>query len=142
MIELGSVNFSWLGILVGALALFVLGAVWYTALFGRIYRRELGLAEPGDGRSALPPGRALGQALTGQLIAGLIIAVVLAWFIGNSSAGRGAIVGLGAGVLVAAALLQLHQFEGRSSRHLLLHVGYMLIGLTAVGAVLGAFQAE
>lgn len=71
----------------------------------------------------------------------LVIAIVLAWFIGNSSAGHGAIIGLAGGVLVAAALGQLHQFEGRSIRHLLLNIGYMIVGLTAVGAILGAFQA-
>ncbi len=141
MVDTLMVNVSWLGIVVGALTLFVLGALWFTALFGRAYRRELGLAEPRDGESPLPPGPAFGRALLGQFIAGLIIAAVLAWLIGNTSAGHGAVVGLAGGVLVAAALLQLHQFEGRSLRHLLITAGYMIVGVTAVGAVLGAFQA-
>ena len=141
MIGALAVDVSWLGVLVGALALFVLGGVWFTALFGKAYRRELGVAEPAEGESPLPPGPALGKALLGQFIAGLVIAFALAWLIGNSSAGHGALVGLVVGVLVAAAVTQLYQFEGRSLRHLLINCGYLILGITAVGAVIGAFQA-
>lgn len=134
-------NLSWLGILVGALALFVLGALWFTVLFGKAYRRVLGVPEPAEGESALPPGPSFAKALIGQFLAGLVIAIVLALLIGNASAAHGALVGLLGGVLVAAALTQLHQFEGRSIPHLLITTGYMVVGLTAVGAILGAFQA-
>lgn len=141
MVDTLTVNVSWLGILVGAVALFILGGLWYMPLFGKAYRRELGLAEPGEGESPLPPGKTLGKALAGQFIAGLVITAVLAWLIGDTSAGHGAIVGLAGGVLVAAALTQLYQFEGRSLRHLLINVSYMIVGITAVGAILGAFQS-
>lgn len=136
-----AINISWLGVLVGAVALFVLGGIWFTLLFGRAYRRELGMPEPEEGESPLPPGPALGKALVGQFVAGLVIAFALAWLIGNTSAAHGALVGLLVGVLVAAALLQLYQFEGRSVRHLLINAAYMIAGVTAVGAILGAFQA-
>ncbi len=141
MIDSLTVNISWLGILVAAIALFILGGVWYMPLFGRAYRRELGLSEPTEGESALPPGKTLGKALAGQFIASLIVAAVLAWLVGNNSAAHGAVVGLAGGLLVAAALLQLYQFEGRSLRHLFINTGYMIVGITAVGAILGAFQS-
>ncbi len=141
MVTTLAVHLSWLGILVGALALFILGGIWFTALFGKAYRTELGVPEPKEGESGMPPGPQFARALIGQFIAGLIISVALAWLIGNTSAGHGALVGLLAGALIAAALLQLHQFEGKSLRHLLINVGYMLVGATAVGSIIGAFQA-
>lgn len=141
MVDTLTVNVSWLGVIVGAVALFVLGGIWFTALFGKAYRRELGVPEPGEGDSGMPPGPALGRALVGQFIAGLVIAFVLAWLIGNTSAGHGALVGLLGGALIAAALVQLYQFEGKSVRHLLINAAYMVVGVTAVGAILGAFQA-
>jgi len=141
MAEVLGVDISWLGVLIAGIALFALGALWYVPLLGKVYRRELGVAESADGAPALPDGATFGKALLGQLIAGLIMATVLAWLIGNSSAGRGAIVGLAAGVLLGAALLQLYQFEGRSIRHLLINVGYLLVGATVAGSILGAFQA-
>lgn len=135
------VDISWLGVLVGAIALFILGGIWFTLLFGKAYRRELGVPEPAEGEGPASPGKGFGRALIGQFIAGLVIAAVLAWLIGNTSAGRGAVVGLAGGVLIAAAIAQLYQFEGKGLRHLLINVGYMLVGVTAVGAILGAFQA-
>lgn len=141
MIDSLTINISWLGILVAATALFILGGLWYTPLFGKAYRRELGLSDPGEGESPLPDGKTFGKALAGQFIASLIIAAVLSWLVGNKSAAHGAIVGLAGGVLVAAALLQLYQFEGRSLRHLFINAGYMIVGITAVGAIVGTFQA-
>lgn len=36
---------NWLAIGVGTAAFFVVGAVWYTALFGRAWQREVGLSD-------------------------------------------------------------------------------------------------
>ncbi len=36
---------NWLAIGVGTAAFFVVGAVWYTALFGRAWQREVGLGD-------------------------------------------------------------------------------------------------
>jgi len=132
-------NISWLGVGLGALSLFVLGALWYTLLFGKAYREELGVAEPAPGDAPqAPPVKELG----GQLLTGLVMAFVLAWLVGApGSAGHGTLVGLAGGVLVAAALTQFWLFEGRTVRHLAINVGYVVVGLTIAGTIVGAFQA-
>lgn len=127
-------HISWIAVLVGAVTLFVLGAVWYSALFAKAFREELGV---GDGDE---PGMDLGKALIGQFIAGLVLSLVLAWLIGPSGSDRGLGIGLAGGLLVAAALGQFYLFEGRTIRHLAINVGYILIGLAAVGAIIGAIQ--
>lgn len=139
MFDIFAVHVSWLGVLLGAIAMFVLGGIWFTVLFGRAYREELGVPEAPEGEKASAPG--LGKALVGQFIAGLAIATALAFLVGNTSVAQGAMTGLAGGVLVAAALVQLYQFEGRSLRHLLINTGYALLGITVIGAILGAFQA-
>ncbi len=131
-------DISWVGVIVSALALFVLAGIWYTALFGNAYRQELGVPEPGEGE---PPKAPPFKELGGQLAAGFVIAVALAWLIGQSTAWHGTKVGLAGGVVVAAALGQFYLFEGKTLRHLLINLGYIIIGLTALGAILGAFQA-
>lgn len=128
-------NVSWLAVALGAVALFVLGGIWYTVLFGKAYRTELGVPEDGPG-----PGDSLLKPLIGQLITSVVMALLLAWFIGAASIGTGALAGLGAGLLVGAAVTQLYQFEGRSIRHLLINVGYFLVGFTGVGALIGYLQ--
>lgn len=121
--------------------MFILGDLWFTLLFGKAYCRELGVSEPGEEGSS-PPGRAFGLALAGQFIASLAIATVLAWLIGNSSVLHGALIGLAGGALLAAALTQPYQFEGKNLRNLFINLGYMVVGITAVGAIRGAFQAR
>ncbi len=133
-------HISWLGVVVSALTLFVLGGVWFSALFGKVYRRELGMPATADGEDAMPPGPQFARALAGQFLAGIVMSIALAWLIGSGTVGHGTACGFVAGVLVAAALTQLAQFEGRSLTHLLLTTGYMVVGLTAAGAILGAFQ--
>ena len=36
---------NWLAVVVATVAFFVVGAIWYTALFGKIWQREVGLSE-------------------------------------------------------------------------------------------------
>ncbi|MFT4011189.1 MAG: DUF1761 domain-containing protein [Nocardioidaceae bacterium] len=134
-------HISWIGVLLGAVTLFVLGGLWFTALFGAAYREELGVPASADGGTPVPPRPEFAKALAGQFLAGLFIAAALAWLIGDGSASHGAKVGAVGGLLVAAALTQLHQFEGKSPRHLLITASYMVVGLTLVGTVVGAFQA-
>ena len=40
---MGPVN--WLAVVLGAVAFFAVGALWYTVLFGKIWQRESGLSE-------------------------------------------------------------------------------------------------
>lgn len=131
-------HISWASVGLAGLAVFIIGALWYGLIFGKLYRRELGVpAEPmGDGDDG-PKA----SFFVGQLIAALILALALAFLLGEDpSVSTGAIAGLVAGVLVGAAQLQLYQAEGKSRTILLLHVGYFLIALTAAGAIIGQFQ--
>ncbi len=130
-------DISWIGVVVGAFALFVLGAIWYTVLFGKAFRQELGVPEPTADDSPKPPPLA---TLGGQFAAGLVMSTALAWLIKQSTAWQGAKIGFAVGVIVAAALGQFYLFEGRTVRHLLINVGYILVGLTVVGAILGALR--
>lgn len=51
----------------------------------------------------------------------------------------GALAGLVAGILGAAMQVQLSLADDRAKALMLINGGYFLVGLTAVGAVLGAF---
>lgn len=128
---------SWIGVGVAALALFVFGALWYGLAFGNLYRTELAVPEPEEGEPA-QGANPLFYVL--QLATGIVMALVLAWFLGEATVTEGLLAGLAAGVLVAAAHVQLHLAEGKSRTILVMHIGYFIIGLAAAGAVLGAFQ--
>lgn len=134
-------QFSWLGAGLAGLAIFIIGALWYGLIFGKFYRRELGVPEPGgdDDKGPSP------MFFVRQLVAALLMAAPLAWFLAASTAGEatlveGALAGFAAAVLVSAAQWQLFQAEGKSWKILLLHIGYFIVALKIAGVVISLFQ--
>lgn len=130
-------SISWWGVLVGALTLFVIGAIWYTPLFGKAYYKAIHATEP-------DPSEANAAVMTrffiGQFFSALVVAGALAWLTRDvDSVGRGALYGLVAGILAAALQCQLSLADTRAKSLLAINAGYFVVGLTAVGAVLGAF---
>ena len=130
-------NISIVGIIVAALAFFFLGAAWYTFLFGKPWRAELGISEA-DAAGAKPNP----LLFLNSLVMGLIIAATLAKLISESSIGYGLKVGLGVGAGIGAALMaQNYAYEQKSLKFWAMNAGYVIIGLGVMGTIIGAFQA-
>ena len=129
---------SLVGAGVAALAVFVIGALWYGLIFGKLYRRELGVpdAPTGDGDTGPKP-----TFFIVQFVSALAMTLALAFLLGDEpSVLTGVLGGFAAAILVSAAQEQLFQAEGKSRTILFLHEGYFLISLTAAGAIIAAFQ--
>ena len=130
-------NISIVGIIVAAIAFFFLGAAWYTFLFGKPWRAELGISEA-DAAGAKPNP----LLFLNSLVMGLIIAATLAKLISESSIGYGLKVGLGVGAGIGAALMaQNYAYEQKSIKFWAMNAGYVIIGLGVMGTIIGAFQA-
>ena len=130
-------NISIVGIIVAAIAFFFLGAAWYTFLFGKPWRAELGISEA-DAAGAKPNP----LMFLNSLVMGLIIAATLAKLISESSIGYGLKVGLGVGAGIGAALMaQNYAYEQKSIKFWAMNAGYVIIGLGVMGTIIGAFQA-
>lgn len=128
---------NWLAIAVGAVAMFVVGGIWYSpALFGRAWQREVGLSdEQIQARSA---ARVFGLAF----LLALLASVVFAMFLGPRP---GMALATGAGFAagsawVGASLGIIYLFESRSLRLFLINAGYVIVAFTCLGAVLGAIR--
>lgn len=128
---------SWIGVVVGALAYYVLGAAWFTPLFGGQYDRALGVDREDDGQYRLD-----------YYIVPLVSALLVAAAIG----GLAAVAGLEElvehvllGVLVGAAIglpisvnNALNPATPRPYLYGLVTGTYHLTGAVLVGAVIGA----
>lgn len=123
---------TWWVVLVAAASMFVLGGIWYGALFARPWQALSGLS---DEQVRTGTARVFGVAA----LASLVIAVVLALFIGPQA---GITVGATAGLLaglgwVAPAIAMTYAFERRPARLTLLDAAYHAVAFTVAGALLG-----
>lgn len=139
MIDVTAVN--WLAVLVAAVASFILGGVWYTALFARPWMRYTGIthesAEAGGGvQMAAMYGGAFATYLVAVAALALLITAAEA-----SGVGAGLVVGLlvGAGI-VATVSLNSYLFAGRPLGLYFIDVGYPVVALALAGIILGAWR--
>jgi hypothetical protein len=125
---------NWLGVLLAALATFVVGGLWYSVLFAKVWQREAGVTDEQLKRGTV-------RVFVGSFLLALVMAVVLAAFIGDGGAGFGMLAGLAAGVAwVAAALGINYLFERRSMTLFAINASYNVVAFTAMGAIIGALQ--
>jgi len=128
-------------VLVAGIFAVVVGAVWYGPLFGKTWRRLIGMSMEDMKNMKMTPV----AAMIGGFITALLMAYVLAHGIvfGNAYLGTSGIEGgmqgafwywLGFAVpLTGAGYL----WEGKSVKLWVLHAGYYLVALLGMGAILG-----
>ena len=129
---------NWLAIIVSTLVFFGLGAIWYTPLaFGKMWMKETGITQEAAQKANLPKVMGLTLLFT------FIMAVNLAMFLNdpNIGASEGAMYGLFTGFgWIAMSIFVTGQYEFRSTRYMLIHAGYNIVGLTLMGVILGAWK--
>ena len=131
---LDSVNY--LAVLVAALSAFLVGGLWYSALFAKPWMRANGFTEA-DARSGNPA-----LIFGGSLVLALVIAFILVLFLGPA---RDLAIGVSAGLMagafwVAAAFGITYLFERKPLKLFLINAGYHVVAFTVMGAILGAWS--
>lgn len=125
-------NFSYVAVLVGGVAFFVLGAVWYSALFSKPWREDMGI-DP-SGAPAKPP---VGP-LAGTFVIALILAYVIEFIVRDAGVGYGLCRGTLVGIAIAAIIGQNALFDTRPKRLAVINAAYPLVGAAMIGAIAGA----
>lgn len=127
-----------LAILVSAIILWVLGAIWYTALFSKPWMALVGAKrEPGK-----RDGMLLG--MTASFLCDLVLSLILSLLIMWSKASGfkyGAVVGVLMWIgFIAATSLPQGIYEKRPFKLFAINSGYWLVGLFIVGGLLGSWR--
>lgn len=127
---------AWVGVPIAAVVFFLLGGVWYGPLFGSPWMRLSNLTEEQARQSNLP------LIFVGTLVLEVLAAVGLAAIIGETDeAATGMWVGLAiAGLVVIPVLAVQAVYDRKPIQLFALNAGYNLVGLTAMGIILGSFQ--
>jgi hypothetical protein len=130
-----------LAVIIGAVAWFMIGALWYSVFSAPWLQGISKTMEQMEKESGGPT-----QPMLTGFIAILVMCYVLAWMIGRlnertlfGGAKTGATVAIG---FVAAMLALNYGFEVRGIMLWLINAGYALVGMVVAGAVIGAWPGK
>jgi hypothetical protein len=124
---------NWLAVVVATLAFFAVGAIWYTALFGRIWQREVGLSEEqlAGGRNMM---LVMGICFVLEFIVCLTVGHMFDFLEPSDRAKMMITLGLALGVMAPAVGIN-YLYQRKSLTLFLVDAGHFLAGMAAVGAV-------
>ena len=124
---------NWLAVVVATLAFFAVGAIWYTALFGKIWQREVGLSD-----EQLTGGRnmmlIMGTCFALEFIVCLTVGHMFDFLEPSDRAKMMIAVGLALGVMAPAIGIN-YLYQRKSLKLFLVDAGHFIVGMAAVGAV-------
>lgn len=132
---MGEMNFT--AILLGAIAFFALGALWYGPLFGAAWKRETGWTEAGN--MPEPKSRTSTPVIMGlAFLFALLIALMLGHSVARSSGAPHVVmmmaVGFGAAIMVPAVGIH-YLFQQRTGKLFAIDAGYFIVGMALMGGV-------
>lgn len=125
-----------IAVVLAALSFFALGGLWYTVLFGRLWRQEMGITEE-QAQNASP----MVMQFVWSILVSLVIAVTLSQLIGEAGTHYGLKIGAGTGFGIGAAILaQNYVYESRTPRFFAINGAYVVVGLAIMGTIIGRIQ--
>ena len=131
-------NLNHIAIIVAALSTFLLGGLWYSPiLFGTAWQRENNLSD-----EELKKGNMI-KIFGFTFLFALIMAYNLGFFLNDASidATMGLLYGFLTGFgWIAMAIFINGQFERKSTRYMLINGGYMVVALSVMGLIIGAWR--
>ena len=127
---------NWIAVVVAALAFFALGAVWYTALFGRRWAKAASIDwdNPGGNMPLI-----FGMTLLLEIVAATAIAIILhatgleGW---QGGLHLGLILGLG---IVTPAVAINNLYQRKPFALTAIDAGHLTLGLILAGVIIGLF---
>jgi hypothetical protein len=125
---------NWLAVFAAAASSFVLGGLWYSALFAKQWQTAAGVTD-----EQIKNGN-MGLIFGGSFVLSLIASASFAVFLGaDVNAMTGALYGLTAGLCwVAASFGMNYLFERKNLPLFLINGGYHTLQFTLIGLILGA----
>ena len=129
---------NWLAVIVAAIAMFGLGAVWYSpVLFVKQWAKAAGVSREGS------PGPGFVRIMILAFVLTLVMAANLAVFLAgpNTTLGFAVAASLAAGLGWATlSLWIISLFEQRPFAYVLINGGYITVGFVLMGLILGLWR--
>lgn len=138
-IHFNEINF--LAVVVAALAAFMVGGLWYSVLFGKLWITTQGYSEAqvAEMKAKMSPVKFFGGMIVSYLVASLVMAVIFQRF-DVDTAFAGAKVGLAIWVIVAAVEMTTHIASNKLFAGYLIDITNQLVYFLMIGAILGGWH--
>ena len=129
-------DINWLAVVAAAASSFLLGGVWYSALFAKPWQAAAGVTDAQIKSGNMP------LIFGGSFLLALVAAASFAVFLGPEvDAMTGALYGFTAGLCwVATSFGVNYLFERRPLALFLINGGYSTLQFTLIGLILGAWR--
>lgn len=127
-------DINWLAVFAAAASSFILGGLWYSALFAKQWQTAAGVTDEQIKNGNMP------LIFGGSFVLALIASASFAVFLGSEvDAMTGALYGFTAGLCwVAASFGMNYLFERKNLPLFLINGGYHTLQFTLIGLILGA----
>ncbi|MBO0748940.1 MAG: DUF1761 domain-containing protein [Porphyrobacter sp.] len=127
-------NIDWLAVVLGTVAFFVVGALWYGVLFGKVWQREVGLSNEQLKSGANMP-LIFGLCFLLEFIVVLTLGHMFA-FLGSVPDHAKMMIAIGFGLAIMTPATGINYLYQRKSLKLfLIDAGHFVVGMAAVGLV-------
>ena len=128
---MGPIN--WLGVALGAVAFFAVGALWYTVLFGKAWQAAVGLSDEQLKTGANMP-LIFGTCFVLEFIVCLTVGHMFDYLEPNDRSKMMIAIGLALGIMAPAIGIN-YLYMRKSLTLWLIDVGHFVAGMAAVGGV-------
>lgn len=126
-------NINWLAVVLGTVAFFAVGAIWYTVLLGKAWQREVGLRD-----AQLKGGRSMpmifGLCFVLEFIVVLMLGHLFAFTQPPDHVKMMMAAGFGLAIMSPAIGIS-YLYQRKSLLLFLIDAGHLTVGMTVVGLV-------
>ena len=135
---------NWIAIICAAAVYWIIGAIWYMALFGKIW--AAGLKEQGVDlqRTVMATKSGMVTNMIGNFVCNLVAAIIMARLIARTGivdAGHGLKLGAGVGLGFSATALTIqYLWESKPFKIWLIDGSYHFFGCIALGGILAVWH--
>ncbi len=132
---------NWFGVLLGSLSGFILGALWYGPLFGKLWMAALGITKDDAKKTSM--GWLFAKSGVTYVVLGITIAIFINMIPSCCTESyccmQGALIGGLIGLANTSNLVNNALYEMKSTKLMLINGAYALLNGALIGGVIGSF---
>jgi len=126
-------HINWLAVVLGTIVFFFVGAVWYSALFGKLWQRELGMSDE-QLKAGLNMPLIMGTCFVLEFIVVLTLGHLFAFLQPPDHVKMMMATGFGLAIMSPAIGIN-YLYQRKSLKLFLIDAGHFVVGMAAVGLV-------